>query len=372
MMGQQHRILATHTGSLGRAPEVRDLLIARAERKPVDENVFREACKLAVAKVVQRQCEIGLDIINDGEQSKTGFAQYVHERLSGFDGTPISRIASLEARQFPGAPTGTVWQTPCTGPLAWRNFSAVERDIENLKATTAGLSDKTVFMTSVSPGSFTNNNPNQYYPSRSKYLEAVAEVMRLEYEAIASAGFLLQLDSPDLAQRSYNFPDMPVAEWRSIVAENIEAMNWATREIPREQIRVHVCWGANEGPHNHDTELKDIIDLLLKLRTSAISVVAANGRHEHEWRVWENVSLPENLAIIPGVIDSTTNIIEHPRTVADRVIRMARIIGRDRIIAGVDCGFGTSGTAVPKVHPEVAWSKLEALVEGVRLANHEL
>ena len=196
--------------------------------------------------------------------------------------------------------------------------------------------------------------------------------MQREYEAIAAAGFVVQLDSPDLAQRSYNFPEMPVSEWRKIVAENIEGLNWATRNIPREQVRVHVCWGANEGPHNHDTELHEIIDLLLTLRASAVSVVGANGRHEHEWRVWQSVKLPGGLKVIPGVIDSTTNIIEHPRTVADRIVRMGRILGRENIIAGVDCGFGVSGVAKPKVDPNVAWAKLRALVEGAKIANDEL
>jgi len=365
------RILTTHTGSLARPASLRDLLLARAKGHPIDETLFTHECKQAVQAVVRRQCEVGLDIINDGEQSKTGFAQYVHERLSGFEGEPVRRIASLEARQFPNAPTGSVWQIPCRGQLSWKNFAAVERDITILKEAATGL-DKTVFMASVSPGSFANNNPNQYYKDRSAYLLAIAEVMQREYEAIAAAGFLVQLDCPDLAQRSYNFPDVPVSEWRGIVAENIEALNHATRTIPRELLRVHVCWGANEGPHNYDTELKDIIDLLFKLRVSAVSMVGANGRHEHEWRVWQTVEVPENMKVVTGVIDSTTNIIEHPQVVADRLLRMCRILGQNRIVAGVDCGFGVSGTNTPKVDPDVAWAKLEALVEGARLAASEL
>lgn len=366
------RILTTHTGSLGRPAELQAMLLAKSKREPVDAASFDAACRRAVTEVVERQCEVGLDIINDGEQSKTGFAQYVHERLSGFEGEPIRRVTSLEARDFPDAPTGSVWQQPCTGPLAWKNFAAVERDIANLKHATAGVRGKQVFMASVSPGSFTNNNPNRHYASRSEYLMAVCGAMQREYEAIAAAGFIVQLDSPDLAQRSYNFPETPVAEWRKIVAENIEGLNWATRNIPREQVRVHVCWGANEGPHNHDTGLHEIVDLLLTLRASAVSVVGANGRHEHEWRVWETVKLPDGLKIIPGVIDSTTNIIEHPRAVADRLVRMGRILGRDNIMAGVDCGFGVSGTAKPKVDPKVAWAKLRSLVEGANIASGEL
>jgi 5-methyltetrahydropteroyltriglutamate--homocysteine methyltransferase len=348
------------------------MLEAKAKREQVDQREFEEECRRAVRDVVAKQRDVGLDIVNDGEQSKTGFAQYVHERLSGFEGPPIRRVTSLEAREFPDAPTGSVWQQPCTGPLTWRSFEAVERDIANLEAATASIPKRSVFMASVSPGSFTNNNPNRYYGSREQYLSAAADVMRREYEAIAAAGFILQLDSPDLAQRSYNFPDMPLQDWRRVVEQNIEALSWATRSIPREQIRVHVCWGANEGPHNHDTELKDIVDLLLMLRTSAISVVAANGRHEHEWRVWEGVELPDGLKIIAGVVDSTTNIVEHPRVVADRLVRFGHILGRDSIIAGVDCGFGVSGFAQPKVDPKVAWAKLRSLVEGAHIAAREL
>lgn len=364
-------ILTTHTGSLARPASLRDMLAARAKKEPLDEALFEQECRGAVALVVKRQCDVGLDIINDGEQSKTGFAQYVHERLSGFEGEPVRRVTSLEARQFPGAPTGSIWQTPCRAPLSWKNFAAVERDVAILKDATKGL-PQTVFMASVSPGSFTNNNPNKYYPDRISYLNAVADVMRKEYEAVAAAGFILQLDCPDLAQRSYNFPEMPVAEWRSIVTENIDALNRAIRNIPKDKVRVHVCWGANEGPHNYDTPLSDIIDLLFGLKVSAISVVGANGRHEHEWRVWQGVKLPAGLKIITGVVDSTTNIIEHPRVVADRLVRMGRILGPDNIIAGVDCGFGVSGSVAPKVDPEVAWEKLRALVEGTAIAREEL
>lgn len=371
-MSSANRIPTTHTGSLARPAQLRDMLLAKSRGQPIAQQDFDDACRHSVHAIVLRQCEIGLDIINDGEQSKIGFAQYVHERLNGFEGEPVRRILSLESRQFPNAPVGSVWQQACTGPLSWKSFAAVERDIKNLKDAVASRPGQAAFMASVSPGSFTNNNPNRHYPSRSEYLAAVCDVMRREYEAIATAGFTLQLDCPDLAQRSYNFPDMPVAEWRRIVAENIEGLNAATRNIPRERVRVHVCWGANEGPHNHDTELHEIIDLLLTLRVSAISVVGANGRHEHEWRVWQTVKLPDDLKIITGVIDSTTNIVEHPRVVADRLVRMAKILGPDQVIAGVDCGFGVNGTAAPKVDPDVAWVKLQALVEGAAIASKEL
>ena len=366
------KILTTHTGSFVRPQKLTDMLLAEAKRQYVNPQAFEEACREAVNEVVRKQCETGIDIINDGEQSKTGFAQYIHGRLTGFEGPPIQKPKSLEARDFPDAPVGIVSVTPCTGPLGWKEFSAVERDIAILKNATAGIHDRDVFMASISPGSFTNNNPNHYYSSRSEYMAAVIDIMQREYEAIAAAGFILQLDSPDLAQRSYNFPDMPMSEWLELVRENVDALNSATRRIPREQIRVHVCWGANEGPHNHDTELRDIVHILLMLRTSAISLVCANGRHQHEWRVWESTKIPPEMQLIVGAIDSTTNIVEHPETVALRLIQFAKVVGRDKIIAGVDCGFGTIVSNKPEVAPSVAWAKLQSLVKGAAIASAEL
>jgi len=363
------RFLTTHTGSLARPPDLTAMLLARAERKPVERRAFDDACRRAVADVVRKQCAVGLDVINDGEQSKTGFVQYMRERLAGLDGEPAPRGLSLEAREFPEAPRGYATQTPCTGPLSWRNFGEVERDIENLKAAAVDAAGRKPFMTAVSPGSFVNAHPDRYYGSRDKYLAAVIEIMRREYEAIAAAGFMLQIDSPDLAQRSYNFPDLELQEWLKIVAQYVDALNEAIRIIPKEQVRVHVCWGAGEAPHNHDTELKDIVHLLLNLRVSALSFVAANGRHEHEWRIWEDVGVPPDMTIIPGVLDSTTNIVEHPETVAERLLRFCSVVNCDQIMAGVDCGFGTTIKSTPKVIPSVAWAKLQSLVAGAALAS---
>ncbi len=367
-----NRILTTHTGSLARPAELGAMLAAISKKEAVDMAKFEATAKHAVQAAVNRQCEIGLDIINDGEQSKTGFAQYIRERLRGFEGDPVPRVLSLEARDFPSGGTGSQFaMQPCTGPVSWQDFAPVERDIANLKAATAGLKDKQVFMTAVSPGTLTNQHPNRHYKSHRDYVDAVSEVMRREYEAIAAAGFVVQLDSPDLAQRSYNFPDMSLQEWREVVAENIAAANAATKNIPREQIRVHVCWGANEGPHNHDTELHEIVDLLMTLRCGAMSIVCANGRHEHEWQVWKNVKVPQGLKIVPGVIDSTTNIIEHPKTVAERLVRFASVLGKENVIGGVDCGFGTIANW-HQVDPAIAWAKLQSLVAGARLASDEL
>lgn len=374
MQRSTERILTTHTGSLARPAALQAMLLAKIAGQAVDAAEYDAACRDAVRGVVEQQARIGIAVLNDGDQSRTGFAAYVRERLHGFDGPSEPRMQSLEAREFPeyyGSRAQHV--QPCSGPLSWRDFAAVEKDIEHLQAATRGVAASEVFMTSLSPGSFANHNPNRYYPSREAYLTAIADVMKREYDAIARAGFILQLDSPDLAQRSHNFPDLSVAEFRARVAENIAALNHATRDVPVEQCRVHVCWGANAGPHLYDTELTDIVDLLLTARPAGLSIVAANGRHQHEWRVWQDVRVPEGKVIIPGVIDSTANIVEHPATVAERIVRFAEVLGRENVIAGVDCGFGTIVAAgAPQVDARIAWRKLQALVEGAALASQRL
>ncbi|HEY7494797.1 MAG TPA: cobalamin-independent methionine synthase II family protein [Candidatus Tectomicrobia bacterium] len=374
MKRSTERILTTHTGSLARSPELLQLLLAREEGQPVDPGVFDNMVRRAVTEKVRRQVEVGLAIVNDGEQSKISFATYVRERLHGFGGADEPRPVSLEAREFPeyAARRAFPYRRPaCNAPVAWKDFSAVEKDIAHLKAATAGLAVEEVFMTAVSPGTLANFFPNRYYPTREAYLEAMSEVMKREYEAIVQAGFLLQLDCPDLALRSTWFPDLSVPEFRTVVAQNVEALNHATRDIPAEHVRLHVCWGAGEGPRNHDVPLRDIVDVLLKARPAAMSIMGANGRHEHEWKVWKDMQLPAGKVLIPGVIDSTTNIIEHPEVVADRLVRYANMLGRENIIAGVDCGFGTNART-EQVDPRIAWAKLQALVEGAELATREL
>jgi 5-methyltetrahydropteroyltriglutamate--homocysteine methyltransferase len=374
MKRSHERILTTHTGSLARPPELLQMLLAREEGQPVDASVFDATVRRAVTETVQRQVEIGLDIVNDGEQSKISFATYVRERLHGFGGADEPRPASLEAREFPeyAARRAFPYRRPaCNAPIAWKDFAAVETDIANLKAATAGLAVEEVFMPAVSPGTLANFFPNRYYATREAYLEAIAAVMQREYEAIVQAGFILQLDCPDLALRSTWFPDLSMAEFRTVVAQNVEALNHATRDIPVEHVRVHVCWGAGEAPRNHDVPLRDIVDVLLKARPAALSIMGANGRHEHEWKVWQDVPLPEGKVLIPGVIDSTTNIIEHPEVVADRLVRYANVLGRENIIAGVDCGFGTNART-DQVDAKIAWAKLQALVEGAELATRAL
>ena len=374
MKRSTERILTTHTGSLARPPELLQMLLAREEGKPVDPEVLHATVRGAVIEKVKRQVEIGLAVVNDGEQSKISFATYVRERLHGFGGADEQRPVGLEARQFPAwaRRRATPYRRPaCNAPVAWKDFAAVEQDITNLTAATAGLPVQEVFMTAVSPGTLANFFPNRYYPTREAYLEAMAEVMKREYDAIVQAGFLLQLDCPDLALRSTWFPDLSIPEFRTVVAQNIAALNTATRDIPPERVRMHVCWGAGEGPHNHDVPLRDIVDLLLAARPAALSIVGANGRHEHEWKVWQDVPLPTGKVLIPGVIDSTTNIVEHPEVVAERIIRYTTVLGRENVIAGVDCGFGTSAQT-DQVDSEVAWAKLRALVEGAELATRTL
>jgi 5-methyltetrahydropteroyltriglutamate--homocysteine methyltransferase len=374
MKRSRERILTTHTGSLARPPDLLQMLLAREEGQPVDSSIFGATVRRAVTETVQRQVETGLDIVNDGEQSKISFATYVRERLHGFGGADEPRPTSLEAREFPeyAARRAFPYRRPaCNAPIAWKDFAAVETDIANLKAATAGLPVQEVFMPAVSPGTLANFFPNRYYPTREAYLEAISEVMKREYEAIVQAGFLLQLDCPDLALRSTWFPDLSMSEFRTVVAQNVEALNAATRDIPAEHVRVHVCWGAGEAPRNHDVPLRDIVDVLLKARPAALSIMGANGRHEHEWKVWQDVPLPEGKVLIPGVIDSTTNIIEHPEVVADRLVRYANVLGRENIIAGVDCGFGTNART-DQVDAKIAWAKLRALVEGAELATRAL
>jgi 5-methyltetrahydropteroyltriglutamate--homocysteine methyltransferase len=368
------KILTTHSGSIPRTLRLQEILLAKAAGKEIDASEFDDACQEAVTEAVNGQTQAGVTVINDGDQSKTGFANYITQRLSGFEGEPEERVLNLEQREFPEwAGTRRGRRQPCTGPIEWKDFSAVTADVKHLQAAVEKLGQKPagVFMTSVSPGSFTNHNTNHYYPNDEAYLTAVADVMKREYDAIAQAGFIVQLDSPDLAARSNNYPDMELSDWRKIVERNVEAVAYATRDIPEEQVRVHVCWGANAGPHNHDTQLADIVDLLLKLRGKYLTVVAANGRHEFEWQVWKDVKLPEGKVVIPGVIDSTTTIIEHPETVAERITRFANVLGRENVIAGVDCGFGTS-VSPNRTDPKIVYAKLSSLAQGAAIATKKL
>jgi 5-methyltetrahydropteroyltriglutamate--homocysteine methyltransferase len=371
MKRSDDRILTTHVGSLARPAGLAAMLEARAEGKLRDLTEFHAECQQAVSAIVKQQVEAGIAIVSDGEQSKDNFATYVRQRLSGFGKEELSMPITLDERDFPRYKFD-LKLAPCTGPIEWQDFSSVEMDIEHLKLATSEVRVEEVFMPAVSPGTLANFFPNRYYSTRGQYLSAIAEVLKREYDAIVQAGFILQVDCPDLALQNYWFPDTSLEEFRAIAAGNIEVLNHALRDIPADRVRMHVCWGAAETPRNHDLPLSAIVDLLFRANVSAISFMAANGRHEHEWKVWQETRLPDGMMIIPGVIDNTTNVIEHPELVAERLLRYAKLVGRENVIAGVDCGFGTAIQTMAVVDPKIALTKLRMLSEGAALASREL
>jgi len=371
-------ILTTHTGSLPRFPALQELLRLREEGRPLDPAAFAAGVRTAVADVVQQQIAIGLDVINDGEQERSQYASYVKERLSGFEGERRIRARPrLGDADFPDyvathQSSTSMPQPACTGPIAWKDLEAVQRDIDTLKAAVGTQQVEEVFMTAASPGVIANFLPNVYYRTEEAYLHALAEVMKQEYQAIVQAGFLLQVDCPDLAMtRVTQFANLTVNQFKDVVALHIDVLNSALEGLPPERMRLHLCWGNYEGPHHYDVPLKEIIHLVFKARPEGISFEGANPRHAHEWKVWREVKLPDDKMIIPGVLDSTTNFIEHPELVAERIVRYAEVVGRERVIAGTDCGFGTSAWG-RKVDAKIAWAKLQSLVEGARLASAEL
>ena len=371
------RILTTHIGSLPRPDDLAALLRLRDAGGVTEGPAFEARVRSAVDDVVRRQVTAGVDIVNDGEQSKPDYSTYIKDRLTGFEGEPTSMAAGTDLKDFPAyaARTRTAAserRPTCSGPLAWRDFDAVERDIRNLAGAAAAAGVTQAFMTSVSPGQAARFLDNRYYPSHEAYVGALAEVLEREYAAIVGAGFVLQIDCPDLASgRNNQFQHLSLAEFRKVAALHVEALNHAVRGLPPERMRLHVCWGNYEGPHHRDVALGDIIDILLTARPAGLSIEGANPRHAHEWNVFEHVKLPEGKTLIPGVLDTTTNFIEHPELVGQRLVRYASVVGRDRVIAGVDCGFATFASR-PVVEPAIAWAKLGSLVEGARLASREL
>jgi len=332
-----------------------------------------------VIEVVQKQAGIGLDIVNDGEFSKPSYATYVKDRLTGFGGAShpleyrdLADFPGMARRVF-GDPGRARRKTPaCTGPVAVRDADAVAIDVDDLRAALRGITVAEGFLTAASPGVISLFFRNDHYPTQEAYLAAIAEAMRHEYEAVAQAGLVLQIDCPDLAMgRHIQYASLSVEEFRKKAHLHIEALNHALARVPPDQARIHLCWGNYEGPHHHDVALAEILDVVFTARPNGISFEAANPRHAHEWKVFERVKLPPDKVIIPGVLDSTTNFIEHPELVAERIVRLARLVGRERVIAGTDCGFGTwVGQAA--VDPDIVWAKLASLVEGARLASREL
>ena len=374
------RILTTHTGSLPRTTKLQELLREREEQRDLDPEAFAAGVREGVAEVVARQQSAGVDVVNDGEQGRSQYATYVKERLTGFEGERLVRSRPrLDDADFPDfAATQThmssrnMPQPACTGPIGWRDFTAVQQDVDNLKAATADSQAEEVFMTAASPGVIANFLPNEYYPTEEAYLYALADVMKDEYNAIVDAGLLLQIDCPDLAMtRVSQFSDLSVEEFKKIVELHVEVINYALKGIDPERMRLHLCWGNTEGPHHHDIPLKEIVNMVLKARPLGLSFEGANPRHAHEWKVWEDVDLPDGKLLIPGVLDSTTNFIEHPELIAQRITNYANIVGRENVMAGSDCGFGTSAWG-RKVEANIAWAKLASMAEGARLASQEL
>jgi 5-methyltetrahydropteroyltriglutamate--homocysteine methyltransferase len=373
------RFLTTHTGSLPRPEDLIRAMFAREEGVPVDAAALAARIRSSVAEVVRKQVEAGIDVVDDGEMSKPSYATYPKDRLTGFAGAshPLQYQDLVDfpgmARRVFGDPGRARRRTPaCTGPIALRDDGAAAADAANLRAALAGAKAEEGFLTAASPGVISLFFRDEHYGSHEKYLFAIAEAMRHEYEAVAGAGFVLQIDCPDLAMgRHIQYAALSTDEFRAAARLHVEALNHALANVPPDQARLHLCWGNYEGPHHYDVPLADIIDVVFTARPSGISFEAANPRHGHEWKVFERVKLPAGKVLIPGVIDSTTNFIEHPELVAERITRYARLVGRDNVIAGTDCGFGT-WVGQSAVDPDIVWAKLATLAAGARLASREL
>jgi 5-methyltetrahydropteroyltriglutamate--homocysteine methyltransferase len=378
MKRSTERFLTTHTGSLPRPEDLIRTMFAKEEGVPVERAALARRIRSAVAETVARQVAAGVDVVNDGEMSKPSYATYIKDRLDGFGGTshPLQYQDLVDfpelARRVFGDPGRSRRKTPgCNGPIAVRDAAAAATDVENLAAALAGATTEEAFLTAASPGLISLFFHNGHYPSHEAYLFAIAEAMRGEYETVVSAGFVLQLDCPDLAMgRHIQYAGLSTAEFRRRAALHIEALNHAVAGIPPERMRIHLCWGNYEGPHHCDVPLKDIIDVIFTARPAGLSFEAANPRHAHEWTVFETVKLPAGKVLIPGVLESKTNFIEHPELIAQRIGRYAKLVGRENVIAGSDCGYGTwVGQAA--VDPAVVWAKLAAMAEGARLASQE-
>jgi 5-methyltetrahydropteroyltriglutamate--homocysteine methyltransferase len=378
MRRSTERFLTTHTGSLPRPDDLIRMMYAKEEGVPVDRAALADRVRAAVAEVVKKQADAGIDIVNDGEMSKPSYATYVKDRLAGFGGAgntfvyqDLVDFPNLARRVF-GDPGRSRRKTPaCNAPIVVRDPQAARADVENLKSALAQVRHAEGFMSAASPGVISLFFRNEHYKDFETYIYAIAEAMRDEYEAVANAGFVLQFDCPDLGMgRHIQYADLDLKEFRKRIALHIEALNHAVRNIPAERLRMHLCWGNYEGPHHCDVPLKDIVDVVFTAKPMAISLEGANPRHAHEWTVFETVTLPDGKLLIPGVIESKSNFIEHPELIAQRIGRYAKLVGRENVMAGSDCGYGTwVGQAA--VDPDVVWAKFAAMAEGARLASRE-
>ena len=379
MKTSRERILTTHVGSLPRTDAVAEALLRKEKHEAYDSAEFETTIHDGVAAVVLRQQAIGIDIVSDGEMSKIAYSTYIQDRLSGFGGDNQRKISAdlvdyPDFRQKMARMAGTqpFRRASCIGPVAVLDTKPLERDIANFRDALAGARVTEAFMNAASPGLVTAFQPNEYYPSHEAYVRALAEPMRAEYEAIVGAGFILQLDCPDLAMaRHTTFQDLSEDAFIKQAALHVDVLNDAVRNIPADKMRMHICWGNYEGPHDHDIALEKVIGIVLRAKPAAILFEAANPRHEHEWIVWRDAKIPDDKILVPGLLDTSTNYVEHPELIAQRIATFAGIVGRERVIAGTDCGFGTFA-GYGKMDPEISYKKLGALVEGAKLASQRL
>ncbi len=379
MKHSSDRILTTHVGSLPRPKKVADLIFAKEREEDYEQSEFDESMAVAVKDAVARQVEVGVDIVSDGEMSKISYATYIKERISGFEGDS-PRKPPKDLQDYPtfleklakAGGTPSYKRPKCTGEIAPSNSEPLEADLKNFGNALAQVTVADAFMNSASPGVIALFQPNEYYTSHQEYLESLAEAMRVEYEGIVSAGYLLQLDSPDLGLgRHMMFADKPDEDYQRLAGLHVDVMNHALRNIPPDRVRMHVCWGNYEGPHHYDAPMSMVLPIALKAKVGALLFEASNPRHAHEWSTFRDADLPDDLILIPGVIDSTTNFVEHPQLVAERICRFADIVGRERVIAGSDCGFATFA-GFGAVDGEIAYAKLATMAEGARIASDQL
>ena len=379
MKTSQDRILTTHVGSLPRPPELRQVLVRKDQGEPYDKVELERLTRQAVADIVRRQAEAGIDIVNDGEMSKPGYSTYVADRLSGFAGHEPAK-PRLDTREHPNfvaayermTGANVARRAVCVGAVAVHDREPLAQDIANLRAALAGVSVTEGFMTAASPGLVPVFQTNRYYPTHEAYVEAIAAAMQQEYEAIVEAGFVLQLDCPDLAMAHHtSFQDLSEADFLKRAAFHVEVLNHALRNVPADRARIHICWGNYEGPHDHDIAFAKVAPILVKAKPQALVVEAANPRHAHEWTVWQQAKLPDDKILVPGVLDTSTNYVEHPELIAERICRFADIVGRERVIAGSDCGFGTFA-GYGKLDPDISFKKLRAMAEGAAIASKRL
>jgi 5-methyltetrahydropteroyltriglutamate--homocysteine methyltransferase len=373
------RILTTHVGSLPRSQEVVDLLFAQDRGDAVDESQFNEVMRRAVAGIVKQQEEAGVDIVSDGETSKISYSTYIRHRLTGFEGdsarpTPqdLDDFPEYRDRLVKQGHSATYKRPVCKGPIKVKNLKPVEQDIAHMKEALAKAKVTEGFMNAVSPGTISVFQPNEYYPSHETYLEALANAMREEYELIVKSGLLLQLDCPDLAMgRHSRFKHLSDDEFLHYAELQVEALNHALANVPADRVRLHVCWGNYEGTHINDMDCMKIFPIAIKVKPQALLIEGSNPRHEHEWEAWTKIKLPADKILVPGVVSSSTNYVEHPELVAQRLIRYAEVVGKERVMAGTDCGFGTFAGFGP-VFPAFSWMKLRSLAEGAGIASKKL